>query len=605
MTINEIREKYIAFFKSKGHEVIPAAPLVLENDATTLFTSSGMQPLVPYLMGKPHESGAKRLVDSQPSIRVQDIEEVGDNRHTTFFEMLGNWSLGDYFKKEQLPWIWEFLTSKEEGLGLDPTKLYVSIFEGNDSVSRDEESYNLWLNIGVSKDHIFEYGVKKNWWSRSGTPDQMPEGEIGGPDSEIFYDFGVERKLHESSPWKDEGCHPNCDCGRFLEIGNSVFIQYKKNGDGSLEELPQKNVDFGGGLERLAAATNNEPDVLKIEVFSNIIHEIEAQVGKKYEEDRESFRIIADHIRAATFLAKSGVIPSNKLHGYVMRRLIRRAALKARKLKDNIIDPTVFSQAVNEIVSYYQDVYFAEGDSEQIVTVINDEVTKFSNTLEKGYREVSKIGEIDGKGAFDLYQTYGFPLEITIEIFQEKGQSINVDEFKKAFSEHQDKSRSGAAGVFKGGLMDHSTETTRLHTATHLLHAALRQVLGEHVSQKGSHITHERLRFDFTHPTKVTDEEIAKIQDLINEQVDKDLPVTMDVMTIDEARASGAVAFFGDKYGEKVNVYTIGDPVGEWFSKEVCGGPHVTKLSDLSGHVTITKEESVAAGVRRIYAVIS
>jgi alanyl-tRNA synthetase len=602
LSTRQIREKYLAFFEKNGHKIIDPAPLVLENDPSTLFTSSGMQPLVPYLLGEPHPEG-KRVCDSQPSIRVQDIEEVGNNRHTTFFEMLGNWSFGNYFKSDQIPWIWEFITDKKE-LGLPKEKLYVSIFEGNGIVPKDEESKKIWLNLGVPEDHIFEYDVKKNWWSRSGPPENMPPGEIGGPDSEIFYDFGEELKLHENSEWKDEECNPNCDCGRFMEIGNSVFIQYKKLEDGSLEELPQKNVDFGGGLERLEAATKNNPDVFEIEIFKDLISEIEINVRKKYEEDKPSFRIIADHVRAATFLARSGVVPSNKLQGYVMRRLIRRAVLKARKLKDNIIEPNIFTNIVAEIVNF-EDTYFKKEDLNKLQGVIFDEVNKFAKTLEKGYREVNKIDKIDGKIAFDLYQTYGFPLELSIEIFKEKGQEIDTEEFKKAFELHQDKSRTASAGTFKGGLMDHSEETTRLHTATHLLHSALRKILGDHVQQKGSNITHERLRFDFTHNQKLTTEEIQKVQDLINQQIDKDFPVSFDTMSLEEARAQGALAFFDQKYASQVKVYTVGDPKGEFFSKEVCGGPHVNKLSDLKGHVTIIKEEASSVGVRRIYATIA
>jgi alanyl-tRNA synthetase len=567
MTANEVREKYLKFFESKGHKRIPPAPLVLENDSTTLFTSSGMQPLVPYLMGEPHPQGL-RVCDSQPSIRVQDIEEVGDNRHTTFFEMLGNWSFGDYFKKDQLAWIWEFLTKE---LKLPKEKLYVSIFEGGNGVPRDEESYNRWIELGVGKDHIFEYGVKKNWWSRSGTPEQMPPGEIGGPDSEIFFEFDSAK--HDKK--FGENCHPNCDCGRFLEIGNSVFIQYKKNENGSLEELPQKNVDFGGGLERLVAATNNDPDIFKIDVYQDLIHKIEKVSGKKYNDDPVSMRIIADHIRAAEALASDGVLPGNKLQGYVMRRLIRRSVVKLRNL-EKITDNRVIIQ----------------------------EIEKFNKTLGRGLSEFEKLGSVDGKIAFDLYQTYGFPLELTMELAQEKGQNIDTEEFRKAFEKHQEKSRTQSAGSFKGGLADHSDEVTRLHTATHLIHAALRQVLGDHVQQKGSNITPERLRFDFTHPEKLTDEQRHQIETLVNEQIDKDLPVSYEVMTLKEAKQKGALAFFGDKYSEKVKVYVIGDPehAEGYFSKEVCGGPHVTRLSDLGGHVTIVKEEASSAGVRRIYA---
>ncbi len=601
MTVDEIRSRYLTFFEKRGHTVITPAPLVLENDPTTLFTSSGMQPLVPYLLGETHPTG-KRLVDSQPSIRVQDIEEVGDNRHTTFFEMLGNWSLGDYFKKEQLSYIWDFVTSNDEGLGLSKDSLYISIFEGNDSVPRDTESYKRWSELGVSKDHIFEYGVKKNWWSRSGTPEQMPTGEIGGPDSEIFFDFGASLKLHENSEWKNVKCHPNCDCGRFMEIGNSVFIQYKKNADGSLEELSQKNVDFGGGLERMSAATNNNSDVFTIDVFAEIISSIEKHSGKKYEDYSKGMRIFADHMRAAVFLIAGGVLPSNKLQGYVLRRLLRRAILKTKKLGIDISNKNIFYSAIDIYCEKYR-TYISAKKSFEITTVIADEVDKFVKTLEKGLKEVEKIKEIDGKVAFDLYQTYGFPLELSIEIFQEKGQKIDVDQFKKAFEEHQNKSRTASAGTFKGGLMDHSVETTRLHTATHLLHAALRKVLGTHVQQKGSNITNERLRFDFVHSAKLTEEEIKEVETLVNVQIDKNLPVSFELMSIDEADKKGALHFFDKKYDENVKVYTVGSD-DNFFSREVCGGPHVTHLSDLGGHVRINKEEAVSAGVRRIYATI-
>ena len=498
ITSNQVREKYLKFFEKRRHVIIPPAPLVLEKDPTTLFTSSGMQPLVPYLMGQKHELG-KRLVDSQPSIRLQDIDEVGDNRHTTYFEMLGNWSLGDYFKEEQLPWIWEFLT---EELKLPKDKLYVTIFEGNDLVPEDTESFNIWKKLGVSEDHIFEFGVKKNWWSRSGTPDEMPEGEIGGPDSEIFFDFGGELKLHENSEFKDEKCIPNCDCGRFLEIGNSVFIQYKQSllpdGSKKLVELSQKNVDFGGGLERITAALNNDPDVFKTDIFWPTIEKLEKVTGKKYEDEKKNFRIISDHLRASEALINSGVIPSNKMHGYILRRLIRRIATKItdlEKITDN--------------------------------KVILDEVKKFKVSLDNGLKEIHRMftssdkknQTITGKIAFDLYQSYGFPLELTVELFKDKGQEVNLEEFKKEFEKHKDASRSTSKGMFRGGLEDHSEETTKLHTTTHLLHASLRKILGDSVSQKGSHITKDRLRFDFSCPEKLTDEQVEEVIGLMNEKI--------------------------------------------------------------------------------------
>jgi alanyl-tRNA synthetase len=433
----------------------------------------------------------------------------------------------------------------------------------------------------------------------------MPEGEIGGPDSEIFFDFGTKRKMHENSQWKNEECHPNCDCGRFLEIGNSVFIQYKKE-NGQLVELPQKNVDFGGGLERMAAATNNDPDVFKIDVLDNTVRRLEISLGVDYNVlvNEPPLRIIADHIRAVTFMELYGVSPSNKGQGYIMRRLLRRAALKVRSLSGKFDDPEIFTPVIERLYVEYRHDYFSDRNVLPVERMVSEELSKFMKTLEKGMKEVEKINEIDGKIAFDLYQTFGFPLELSIEIFQEKGQKINVEEFKKAFLEHQNKSRSASSGVFKGGLADHSEEVTRLHTATHLLHAALRKVLGDHVQQKGSNITSERLRFDFVHTEKVTPEQISEIETLINTEVDKNLPVNFETMTIEEADSAHALHFFDKKYEEKVKVYTVGDPQGRFFSKEVCGGPHVTHLSELHGHVKITKEEAVSAGVRRIYATI-
>ena len=567
VTSNEVREKYLKFFEKRGHVIIPPAPLVLENDPTTLFTSSGMQPLVPYLMGQKHELGM-RLVDSQPAIRTIDIDEVGDNRHLTYFEMLGNWSLGEYFKDEQLSWIWEFLTKE---LKLSPMKLYVSIFEGTSDVPKDTESYGLWKKLGVKKDHIFKFGVEKNWWSRSGTPDAMPIGEIGGPDSEIFFDFGKELKLHEKSEYKNKNCQPNCDCGRFLEIGNSVFIQYVKQNDGSLKELPQKNVDFGGGLERITAALNNDPDIFKTDIFLPIIEKLEKVTGKKYEQEKKNFRIIADHLRASEALINAGVVPSNKMHGYILRRLIRRIATKTNNL---------------ELITNNK--------------IILDEVSKFKLSLENGIKEIKKILErsedkITGKIAFDLYQSYGFPLELTVELFKEKGQEVNLEEFRKEFEKHKDASRSTSKGMFRGGLEDHGEETTKLHTATHLLHAALRKVLGDSVAQQGSHITADRLRFDFSYPEKLTEDQITKVFDLISKKIDEDLPVTFIETTPEEAIKMGALHFFAEKYGEKVKMYSIGD-----FSREICGGPHVTSTK-LVGDVRMIKQEKIGSGIIRIY----
>lgn len=562
ITSNEVRKKYLEYFEKKGHVIIPPAPLVLEKDSTTLFTSSGMQPLVPYLLGQKHDLGT-RLVDSQPSIRLQDIDEVGDNRHTTYFEMLGNWSLGDYFKNEQLPWVWVFLTKE---LGLPKEKLYVSIFEGNDSVPEDTESFNIWKKLGVPEDHIFSYGVKKNWWSRSGTPDAMPAGEIGGPDSEIFFLFDNVKHTEEFG----EKCHPNCDCGRFLEIGNSVFIQYVKKADGTLEELPQKNVDFGGGLERITAALNNDPDVFKTDIYWPTIEKLEKITGKKYDDEKVTFRIIADHLRASEALVNNGVFPSNKMHGYILRRLIRRIATK--------------TDSIDKLTNN---------------KVILDEVSKFKISLDKGLKEINKINEITGKIAFDLYQSYGFPLELTVELFKDKGQEVNLDDFRKEFDKHKDASRSISKGIFRGGLEDHGEETTKLHTTTHMLHAALRKILGDGVSQKGSHITSERLRFDFSYPEKLSTEQVDGVFDLINEKIDEDLPVNFIETTPEDAIKRGALHFFAEKYGEKVKMYTIGDE-NNYFSREICGGPHVTSTSVL-GHARMIKQEKIGSGIIRIY----
>lgn len=607
MTANEIRHSYLSFFQNHGHAVIPSAPLVPENDPTTLFNSAGMQPLIPYLLGQAHPLG-KRLVNSQKSFRSQDIDEVGDNRHQTFFEMLGNWSLGDYFKKEQLPWVFEFFTKE---LHLDPTRLYVTVFEGNDTVPKDETSIEIWKGlfsaVGIDAkigERIFTYPARKNWWSRSGEPDHMAPGEPGGPDSEVFYDFGEELKLHEQSPWSQERCHPNCDCGRFLEIGNSVFMQYKKNEDGTLIELPQKNVDFGGGLERLNAAVNNLRDVFQTDSFSSIIRVIEETSRIEYGKEPKStraMRIIADHIRASVMMIADGVIPSNKTQGYVLRRLVRRALLYGRDL-GVWGNWEYLGSLVAPVAQIYAGVYpTVKKQQGMIEDVVRDEAKRFGKSVEKGLREIEKLPTVDGKQAFILYETYGFPWELTEEIARGRGQDVNRQQFEDEFKKHQELSRTAAAGMFKGGLADHSVQTTRLHTATHLLHKALRTILGTHVSQKGSNITVERLRFDFSHPVKITPDELKKIESMVNDAISANYPVTMVTLGKEEALKSGALGFFVEKYGDQVKVYTVGDPQGAWFSREICGGPHVSFTGEL-GHFTIIKEEAVSAGVRRIYA---
>ncbi len=620
MQTAEIRDKYLRFFERHGHVVVPSSSLVPENDATTLFTGSGMQPMVPYLLGAPHPKGT-RIADSQKSFRSQDIEEVGDNRHTTFFEMLGNWSLGDYFKTEQIPWMFEFLTSE---LSLDPKRIYVTCFRGNDVINKDTESAEIWQKLfteknidativdfperdGMQSGRIFYYDEKKNWWSRAGVPSNMPVGEPGGPDSEMFWDFGEHLNLHEKSAWKDEVCHVNCDCGRFMEIGNNVFMEYIKTENG-FEKLKQQNVDFGGGLERLAAAVGDDPDMFKIDVLWVLIHYLEEMSGKTYGESADvtrQMRIIADHIRASVFLVSDGVIPSNKDRGYVLRRLLRRSMVAMRMLGSQA---DWVPNAVAAVILTYKTAFPVLGENTAIITkVIEEEKNKFSATLDKGLKEFNKISSqhaITGTDAFNLYQTFGFPWELTRDLALEAGQRPDEEEFKAEFKKHQDLSRTSSAGDFKGGLADHSEVVVRYHTATHLMQKALRQVLGEDVWQKGSNITSERTRFDFTFPRKMTEEEKAEVERLVNSWIFRDLTVKREVVSLDEARKRGAIGLFGEKYADEVSIYTIFDPkTNEVVSLEFCGGPHVEHTGTI-GKFHIQKEEAVSAGVRRIKAVI-
>lgn len=601
MSTDEIRKRYLDLFKKNGHIEIPPSPLVIDSDPTTLFTSAGMQQLVPFLKGEKHKDG-KRLVNIQPSIRMQDLDEVADNRHFSFFEMLGNWSLGDYFKKEQLSWVWEFFTQE---LGLDPERLHVSVYEGNDEVPKDTESFEIWKKIGVPESRIHFYDAQKNWWSRAGEPSKMPPGEIGGPDSEIFYEF--ESVSH--NPKFGKFCHPNCDCGKFLEIGNSVFMQYQKTEDGKLVELPQKNVDFGGGLERIAAAVLDSPDVFRIDIFSGVIKKIEKETGIEYNSDSnrdKSFRVISDHLRASVNLLSEGVIPGNKLHGYALRRLIRRSMFHFHLLGSGIS-----GGAISHIAEEYRRFYPNVNKNWQFIEDnLNSEATRFEAALKRGLSKltnaVSGGDKINGEFAFDLYQTEGFPLELTMEILNQNGMVFSPVErnvFESEFEKHRQSSRSASAGMFKGGLAEASVATTKLHTATHLLHAALRQILGDHVGQKGSHITSERLRFDFSHSQKLTDEEINKIESLINFKIEEDLPVAFKVVSLSNAIKEGAMHFFAEKYGDEVKVYTVGDPGGVWFSKEVCGGPHVTHTGEIGG-VKIIKQEKIGSGILRVYAAL-
>jgi len=601
MTLNQVRTAFLNFYREKGHVIIPSDSLIPENDPTTLFTGSGMQPLVPYLLGEKHPAG-RRLADSQKCFRSEDIDEVGDNRHTTFFEMLGNWSLGDYWKEEQLGYFYEFLTKE---IGLDPKNLWVSCFEGDERLGlpKDDESAEIWKKLGIIENHIKFYGAKKNWWSRSGVPENMPTGEPGGTDSEIFFDFDPTGAMHDAK--FGPKCHPNCDCGRFMEIGNSVFMEYRRIENG-FEKLSQRNVDFGGGLERIAAASNDNPDVFKIDVFTEIILELEKLSGKKYDDSnyQRSFRLIADHIRAATFLIADGATPSNTEQGYFSRRLIRRAVRHADLLGVSEGDLPVLA---NNIIDLYSTAYPEMRNSlTEIVSEFKAEEARFRMTLKNGLKEFEKIlkQNISGSDAFQLFSSFGFPIDLIVEMARERGLSVAVGDFEAEMKKHQEISRAGADKKFKGGLGDTSEMSVRYHTATHLLHQALREVLGEHVSQKGSNITIERLRFDFTHPQKMTDEEKKKVEDIVNKKIQAKLPVNRIELPKAEAEKSGASHFFGDKYGDIVSVYFIGDSLDSAYSKEFCGGPHIKNTSEL-GHFKIQKEEAVSAGVRRIKAIIT
>ncbi len=626
LTVNEIRSKFLNYMKEKGHAVVPSASLVPENDPTTLFTGSGMQPMVPYLLGQSHPLG-KRIADSQKSFRSQDIEEVGDNRHTTFFEMLGNWSFGDYFKEDQITWMWNFLIDE---LGLDPKHFYVTCFAGNDSlgIPRDTFSAELWQKLFSEKgidakisetpesgmkegEKIFYYSEKKNWWSRSGVPNNMPEGEPGGPDSEMFYDFDPngEKKIHESSKWSHEPCHVNCDCGRFLEIGNNVFMQYKKTANG-FEELPQMNVDHGSGLERYAAALRNDPDIFNVDVFDVPNKILEEFSKKKYGQDdvtTYAMRVVLDHIRSATFLISDGVLPGNKDQMYFVRRLIRRAVRFARNL--DVLDN--FTKIVAEaFIATYKDEYENLKDKRDLIlSELDKEETKFRKTLENGIKEFEKIADknISGVDAFNLLQSFGFPIELTEELAKERNITVDRMSFDEEKKKHSESSRTASEGKFKGGLGGDSEMEVKYHTTTHMLHQALREVLGESVEQKGSNITPERLRFDFAFERKVTDEEKKQVEDIINTRIKEALPVIREEMSMEEARARGAIGLFGDKYGDVVSIYRIGEGKkrgdANLFSMEFCGGPHVNNTSEL-GVFKISKEEAVSQGVRRIKAVL-
>ncbi len=589
ITGDELRKKWIEFFKKRGHTPISSASLIPENDPTVLFTTAGMHPLVPYLLGQPHPAG-KRLCDAQKCVRTGDIDEVGDATHCTFFEMLGNWSLGDYFKTEMVPWSYEFLTQE---LGLDPDRLAVTVFEGDSDCPRDEETAALWEKCGIKKENIFYLGKKHNWWG--------PAGQTGpcGPDTEMFFDTG--------KPKCGKDCSPACDCGKYVEVWNDVFMQFNKTASGTFEPLKQKNVDTGMGLERALMNMQGLKSVYDTDVFMPIVEKIKELSGADTSdaEALRAVRVVADHIRTATFIIgdERGVTPSNVDQGYILRRLLRRAirfggaiGLKSRD----------YSAVAAVVVDKYKDVYpELDAARAKIVAEIDEEYDRFSRTLENGMKEFEKLCKflqsdiIPGKSAFRLYDTYGFPLEMTVELAKERGFKVDIDGFNARFEEHKNLSHAGAEQRFKGGLADTGELTARLHTATHLMHRALKQVLNDDsVNQRGSNITPERLRFDFSFGRAMTPEEIKAVEDKVNAAIAADVPVTCEEMTVDEAKAAGAVGLFASKYGEKVKVYTMGE-----YSKEICGGPHAARTGEL-GHFRIVKEQSSSAGVRRIKAVL-
>ena len=578
----EIRNKFLEFFKKHNHTIIPSAPLIPENDPSVLFTTAGMQPLVPYLLGEKHPGG-KRITDYQKCVRTVDIDSVGDNRHLTYFEMLGNWSLGDYFKKEAIAMSYKFLT---EELGIDPEKLSVTCFAGDADAPKDIEAFEAWKNAGIPEERIYFYGKEDNWWIA---------GEEGpcGPDTEMFLDTG--------KPACSENCQPSCNCGKYVEIWNNVFMEYYKSKDG-IKKLEQKNVDTGLGLERMAMLLQKVETPFDTELFKPVMEELE-----KLEkiDDIKSRRIVAEHLRSSIMIIADGGRPSNIDRGYVLRRLIRRMTRHMSKLQidlENISD--LIDLTINNLNEMYPEL---QTKRDIIKNVIIEEKDKFIKTLGHGEKEFEKVinkleqenkNVIDGKTIFKLYETYGFPPEITADLAQEKGYKIDLTEFDKLFKEHQEKSRLGSEQKFKGGLAEQNEITTAYHTATHLLHQALRNVLGDHVKQSGSNITTERLRFDFSHPEKMTPEQIKQVEDIVNEQIKRDLNVVSEEMPLEEAKKSGAIGLFENKYGDTVKVYTIGD-----FSKEICGGPHVKHTGEL-GHFKIKKEESSSAGIRRIKAIL-
>ncbi len=591
ITSEFLREKYLGFFAERGHAVIQSASLIPENDPSVLFTTAGMHPLIPYLMGQSHPKG-HRLTDVQKCVRTGDIEEVGDDSHLTFFEMLGNWSLGDYFNHQSIKWSYEFLTSKKY-LGLDPDRISVTVFAGDEDAPRDEDSAKVWEECGIPKERIYYLPKKHNWWI-AGTTGPC------GPDTEIFWDTG--------KPACSDHCDPSCDCGKYLEIWNNVFMQFNRQADGTYLPLTQKNVDTGMGLERTVCVLNGFKSVYDIDLFQGAFAKIEELSGKKYDSDPKTMRamrIIADHVRTSTFLLGDpvGVVPSNVDQGYVLRRLIRRAVRMGNSLG---MPKGSIAEIAKVYIDVYKDVYpELTQNHDKIIDELNKEEDKFSKTLVAGEKEFTKVishiqgNVVPGGTAFKLYDTFGFPIEMTEELAAENGYTVDVEGFKQKFAEHQAKSHAGSEQRFKGGMAEGGgIETTYLHTATHLLQAALRKVLGDEVKQKGSNITPERLRFDFSFSRPMTAEEIAETQRLVNDAIQRDLPITCEEMPVEEARKTGAIGLFGDKYGEVVKVYTMGD-----FSKEICGGPHAEHTGQL-GHFVIQKEQSSSSGVRRIKAIL-
>ena len=622
MNAQQIRNAYLQFFNDRQHEIIARAPLMLKDDPTTLFTGSGMQPLLPYLLGQEHPSG-NRLVDSQTCLRAQDIEDVGDNRHTTFFEMLGNWSMGDYFKEQQIRWFFEFLT---DVVGLDPNKIYVTCFIGDEAhgIPRDDEAASIWQQVfaekgidnkivelgsaengdtlGMQGGRIFFYDDAENWWSRGGGLDKTPIGDPCGPDSEVFYDFGPQNHA--------EGyglAHPASDSGRFMEIGNQVFMQYRRLEDGSFEPLARKNVDFGGGLERIAAAQIDSPDVFRISLLWPIIEKLQALSGKKYESHTESMRVIADHLRAATFLAVDGTVPANKEQGYVMRRLLRRAIRFAFDLG---IEQNFFEEIVPVIADlYHEDYPEVAANRDTVIAVLVKEEKVFRQTLRKGLKQLEKFAAngLTGEELFTLYDTFGFPVELSTEEAYKQEITLSKDwrqEFDDKMAEQRARSQTAAKGTFKGGLGGQTLQHRKYHTATHLMYAALKRIVGDHVTQHGSNITEERLRFDFNNDGKVTRDQLDEVERLVNEWISWDLPVSFQEYPTDQAFEMGAIGAFGDKYGETVKVYKMGDEPRR-VSFEICGGPHVDSTAQLAegGKVfKFTKEEASTAGIRRVNA---